>query len=177
MHTEGSFSEDRLTWQFILHVTKLPPVEEWSLLLGDFVHNLRSSLDACIWEFATRDGRTPPKQRQVQFPIVESETKWADARRSQLQTVPDEIAERVRILQPFNRPEDERPRDALVLLQELSNRDKHRSSISVGLNVYSYTADMTLDFGSREASERNVPPRVEYFTPEISGKHSALLRS
>lgn len=168
MHTEGVFSDDRLTWQFILSVTTLPPVEEWSLILGDFVHSLRSSLDACIWEFATRDGRTPSRPRQVQFPIIDSEGKWADARRSQLQTVPDEIAERVHILQPFRRPEDERPRDALVLLQELSNRDKHRSSISVGLNVHSYTADMTLDFGSREASERNVPPQVEYFTPEIS---------
>lgn len=168
MHTKGTLSDDRLSWRFTLHVTTLPPVDEWSLILGDFVHNLRSALDACIWEFATRDGRTPPKPRQVQFPIIDSEAKWTDARRNQLQTVPDEIAERVRILQPFNRPEDERPRDALVLLQELSNLDKHRSSIKVGLNVDSYEADITFDYGSREASERNVPPQVEYFAPEMS---------
>jgi len=31
--------------------------------------------------------------------------------------MPDGIAERVRILQPFNRLEAERPRDALVLLK------------------------------------------------------------
>ena len=168
MRTEGIISEDRLHWRLVLHVKTLPPVAEWSLLLGDCIHNIRSALDACIWEFATRDGRTPPKPRQVQFPIVDSEPRWAAARRDQLQTVPTEIAERVRILQPYTRPEHERPRDALVLLQEFSNLDKHRSSIKVSMHIESYKAGMTLDFGSLEAGERNVPPNVEYFEPEIS---------
>ena len=159
-------SDDRLSWMLKLAVKTMPPVDEWSLILGDVLHNLRSALDACVWEFA-QIGGVPPQPTAIQFPIVRDEARWNDSRRRNLQTVPEEIAERVRLVQPFNRAAEDIPRDALVLLQELSNLDKHRASIAVRLVPTELNADFSLEFSSPEAADRNVPPDVQYYSPDF----------
>ena len=51
---------------FIKREWELPKV--WGLLVGDFAHNLRSSLDHVAYQFNLR-ARTPVEMLQCQFPI------------------------------------------------------------------------------------------------------------
>jgi hypothetical protein len=80
---------------------------------------------------------------------------------------PAAAIERIRIVQPMMRAPEERPRDPLLLLQHLSNLDKHRSSVEASLVPDAVNADFRVDFGSDEAAEKNPPPDVRVPFPEI----------
>jgi hypothetical protein len=171
--SERVISDDRLQWQTRLKVFDPLPVAEWSLALGDSVHALRSALDACIWEFAHIDGGEPPQPRKLQFPIVRRRSGWAKARAEQLQTVPEDVVSRIERMQPFNREPQEVDRDALVCLSSLDNVDKHRSSIRLGLVCDNINMNMTVKWEEPGAAERNLPPRVVAYAPDIV--HGAIV--
>ena len=165
--TESGISEDRLLWQTKMKVCTLPPLFEWSLILGDCFHALRGSLDACVWELAHLNGATPPKPHLLQFPILEDGDKWEKVKRDRLQTAPDEIADRIRVLQPFNRPSEELSRDPLLCLNWLDVLDKHRSNIKVNINSNQISTDLMVSWNSSGAAGRNTPPNATYYTPEL----------
>jgi hypothetical protein len=165
--TKTELTPDRLKWYTKMHVSSPPPVFEWSLIMGDCVHSLRGALDACVWELAHLNGATPPAPHRLQFPIITDKNKWARARLEQLQTVPDEIASRIEVLQPFNRSADEIPRDALLCLSRLNNIDKHRSNIAVSVNCDRIKTQLTVGWDSPGVAERNVPPQVTYYSPDL----------
>lgn len=171
--TEGTLGEDRLLWSLRMIVRRPPPIQQWSTIIGDCVHNLRSALDAAVWEFATIDGGGPEKPNLVQFPVVENSAQWANEAAKRLQNVPPHVVERIRITQPLMRPDDERPRDPLILLQHLSNTDKHRASITCGFRAESVNADFSVTFADDAAAERNVPPDVTVHEPTM--EDAALL--
>jgi hypothetical protein len=105
----------------------------WSLVVGDAVHNLRSSLDTLVYALTKKAlGREPTTEevREVQYPIVE-----------ELRSFPGEFGRRVRYLgkdewaeifwtQPFwftDPTLTDKPRlSVLAILRDLSNVDKHR---------------------------------------------------
>lgn len=171
--TEGTLSEDRLLWSLRMIVRRPPPVQQWSTLIGDCVHNLRSALDAAVWEFATIDGGEPKDANSVQFPVVEESAKWPKEAAKKLQKVPPRVVERIRITQPLMRPHDERPRDPLILLQRLSNTDKHRASVTCGFRAEYVNADFSVDFADSAAAGRNDPPDVTLHEPTM--EDAALL--
>lgn len=166
--TEAKITEDRLRWQTKLRVFSPPPLFEWSLIAGDCFHALRTSLDACVWELAHLNGTSPPKPNLLQFPILEDGGSWEKAKRERLQTVPDEIAARIQILQPFNRPPEEVGRDPLICLNRLDIVDKHRSSIGVSIKGARIKGGLRVGWVDPGAAERNLPPRLTYYTPEIT---------
>lgn len=98
----------------------------------------------------------------IQFPIVDKSQRWADAVATRLDGVPTPVVERIRITQPFMRTESERPRDPLVLLQHLSNTDKHRTSISCAFSASQFNVDFGVDFGDAKTADRNVPPDLTF---------------
>jgi hypothetical protein len=149
--------EDLLGATWSLEVRSLPPTMEWSLCVGDCIHQLRSALDSCVWEFATMDGREPPRPQRVQFPIVTNEARWDAAVSDQLQTVPEAIVERIRVVQPFMRDVEVRSSDGLVVLQALSNQDKHRSFVQAAVEPQMLSHNVRMKFADEPASERNVP--------------------
>jgi hypothetical protein len=165
--TESGIAEDRLRWQVKMRVFTPPPLFEWSLVLGDCFHALRGSLDACVWELAHLNGAVPPKPHMLQFPILEDEAKWERVKRERLQTVPDEIADRIRVLQPFNRASRDVSRDPLLRLNWLDVLDKHRSNINVNIIGGRIDTDLRIAWEEPSAAERNLPPRVIYHTPEL----------
>src|SRR5437879_6743083 len=57
---------------FRLWVKEEPP-PRLSVLLGDCVHNLRSSLDHIVWQLVLANGRSPGKH--AQFPILDKPPK------------------------------------------------------------------------------------------------------
>ncbi|MFC9384742.1 hypothetical protein [Streptomyces venezuelae] len=168
IETESTLSEDRRKWETRLRVHVEPPSQEWSLILGDLLYSLRSALDACVWEFAHMDGATPRKPKLVQFPVVRDRADWGKALRERLQSVPREVAERIEMVQPFNRPPEQVAVDPLVLLSELNNMDKHCASISVSVDPHGIQQNVSVTFDSEEASERNAPPNITYHFPGLA---------
>jgi hypothetical protein len=118
------------------------PVLALGTAIGDIVHNLRSALDQLTWELSVRhqrslgvNGKPLPKStaigvkppwRDVQFPVCDAKPSW-----------PGHVSRKLRLIDQCLVPkfDDEQPhqcgkryqRHWLWLLQELWNRDKHRS--------------------------------------------------
>ena len=160
-------TEDRLRWQTKIKVFTPPPLFEWSLIFGDCLHALRGALDACVWELAHLHGAKPPSPHLLQFPILTDRAKWAKSKRDRLQTVPEDVADRIEVLQPFNRPAHEVNRDALVCLSWLNNIDKHRSNIAVNVTCNQLTGTVKVKFDEPEVAKRNSSPRMIRYDPEL----------
>lgn len=62
---------------FVAKVNMLPPIE-WSILVGEILHHLRSVLDQLIWQLMLASGRQPDSK--TEFPICESAPKLQSAK-------------------------------------------------------------------------------------------------
>ncbi|MFB7936945.1 hypothetical protein [Streptomyces sp. NPDC056049] len=151
---ESILSEDRRRLEIFLRINSRPPVHEWSLILGDVLYALRSALDATVWEYAHTDGACPERPDLVQFPVVRKRRDWARARERNLQTVPEVIAERIEMVQPFQAGElaDQQP---LAILSSLNNFDKHRASIGLSVGPGAVTQNVSFEF--EEESNASAP--------------------
>lgn len=129
----GEFEPD--TSEYVFRVSGEPPPLDWGILVGEFAHNLRSSLDNLLWALIEARGRRPSPANQ--FPIFESPTvkkrKGCEVVDAPTQTRIAEMTQGVRKddrtfieeAQPYH----EGPyaaRDPLALLGHLNNLDKHR---------------------------------------------------
>lgn len=124
---------DAHTVEFRLVIRREPPIEEWSLILGDALHNLRTAFDNVVWALATLDGATPHQPKQVTFPITRDETHWRQRVRT-LESIPVDLLDRLRSLQPWvdGVGLDE---SLLGLLHSLDITDKHRGLIASSLHL------------------------------------------
>lgn len=165
--TQAEIAADRLSWRLTLKVTQQPPVIEWSTIAGDCVHNLRSALDAAVWEFATLDGSMPPHPKSLYFPIVVDKNRWDAAVRSQLAGVPEEYVHRIESVQPFNHVAAPERRSALELLHQLDIDDKHRAGVAAEVVPTSARHRGQVRFGSDEEAARNTPPKSKAGPQEI----------
>jgi hypothetical protein len=111
-----------------VHIVRVSGVPEvpvaWAGVLGDMLHNLRSSLDHLAWQLVIAGGGEP--NRHTYFPILK---KRADRSvTSALKGAPVEAVERIRELQPYVRcaSQAEFRNDALHMIQSLNIADKHR---------------------------------------------------
>jgi len=115
-------------------IVKATPLIRWSLITGDIVHNLRSSLDNMVWELAVlKSGPAPPRPKIIQFPIADD----PDGFRSELYRIAALSAEaqaRIERAQPYNRKHPELP-PLLGLVRDFKNLDKHRLLNVVVANV------------------------------------------
>ena len=50
--------------------------KKWGLLVGDFAHNLRSSLDYLAWQINIRTSNPVKKEHLLQFPICDTEQQY-----------------------------------------------------------------------------------------------------
>ena len=109
-------------YRFRIHVKTAVP-DSFGLIFGDFVHNLRASLDNLVYELAV--GR----RRKLSFPIYrnrpKSPTEFAPLLRGSIPPEAFEIIERV---QPYHATEPSDPRIRLALLNSFWNGDKHRTT-------------------------------------------------
>jgi hypothetical protein len=133
---------DKQTGQVIVRaaVFKDTPVIGWGVLIGDFIHNLRSALDQLTWALTVLYQGAPPVPltrdwKRVAFPIFTDRQAYEEITRSGNPTprsglakiwgIPDPIRTAIHGLQPFNSGQDA-PRHSLAVLEELWNTDKHR---------------------------------------------------
>lgn len=128
-------AEDRLSATFLVRDVAPMPIHEWSLLLGDVLHNYRAALDAFAWELAHFEGRQPhPKHvRQLYFPICLSKTEWDREVKGPLASVPADLLRRLYAVQPFHaEPVD---KSIFIVLHKLDIADKHRGLVKARLDI------------------------------------------
>jgi|SRR5579859_4308614 len=100
------------------------PVPAIPHIIGDFIHNLRSSLDHLAWQLSIqRYGGIPPEAvwREIAYPIARSRKDFKS-----LQSLKHFKTEHVAFMKGFQ-PEHRTPNHPLVVLNELCNTDKHRT--------------------------------------------------
>jgi hypothetical protein len=108
----------------VVRVRAQPPVE-WSVVIGDAVHNARSALDHLAYALVERDGGVA--RESTFFPITDASTGYGDRLRSGLAGASRETRDAVRALQPWKGGDDD-----LWKLHRLDIIDKHRLLVPVG---------------------------------------------
>lgn len=101
---------------------------EWSLMVGDIVHNLRSSLDSLAYALSLKHSGLPSEDeaRSIQFLLVDTKGEFNDPRRRRyIKRMSPEAQAVVERLQPFNTKPDGF-KHQLSVLRDISNVDKHR---------------------------------------------------
>lgn len=101
-----------------------PPSIQLGLIVGDFFHNLRSSLDALVAQLLLLNKRTPGKR--ASFPIFERPRDFESDGRRRLKYVRAHHVNIIESLQPYPGRNDPRVR-ALAAVAAYSNLDKHRA--------------------------------------------------
>jgi hypothetical protein len=152
---------DRLSWSGVLHVRE-PDFDVWGRLFGDAVQNLRSALDNLVWGLAHLGGAVPARPKRLQFPVVEDKNDW-DAESARIAELPRAARRAIESVQPFQRSggaDGDPSSDGLLLLHSLSVTDKHRIGLRPVLDPSQLLHAFSVDFGTPELAEQNVPPEV-----------------
>jgi hypothetical protein len=135
--------------------------QEWGLLIGDAVHNLRCALDHVWWALAIKHlDREPTEQEapSIQFPILEPGGNWDPG--NYPSWVGEEATEIVAEAQPRNGLDGDEVHP-LAVLRVLSNADKHRV-IPTTVHVLTQTS-ITL---------RRTPDATETLTGNLGTGHT-----
>lgn len=129
-----TFERDSETGKHVYRVHGLPVLnDEWSVIVGEILYNLRSALDHLAWQLVLADGKTPG--RSTQFPIRQTPfhpTEKGLLVPTQLKPRIDspEILKALESVQPYIGVTDGEPADfqmsPLWQLATLNNIDKHR---------------------------------------------------
>lgn len=149
---------------------ELEPVPvEWSLLVSDAIHNLRSALENAVWALSVRNVGEAGVLRpgDVHFPIHRHERDFDVAARRALVHLSDEERALVKRLQPFNAEPDEPDPHPLLLLHDLNRVDKHRELSVVLHSLAAYHIQLT----------PRPPDAVIHQSSTVRLEHGAVLAS
>ena len=119
------------------------PSNRWGAILGDCIHNLRSSLDHLAFALADLDSPNRDRDRDnvTQFPVTQSQSHWdADGIQRRFTYISDRHRRTIEEVQPwFTQPNDVAVHP-LSILERLDNRDKHRliSVVALANDLWSY---------------------------------------
>lgn len=140
--------DTRLRFGFFL--TELPPAH-LSVVIGDVVSNLRSSLDHLAWQLVIASRGTPRTEPPMtQFPLYRSRTTGTGKlRRIEIAGgVAPKALSVVESVQPYHRVQDSE-KHPLALLAELSNIDKHRTLHTTSMGNKDIEVTLVRDNGQR----------------------------
>ena len=109
-------------------VEREAPPEEWPLLAGEAIQNLRAALDYVVYEKSGKRSRS-------QFPIFTNHREFQVQGLRMLKGVPGSVKATIENAQPYrNYPPD--PDEAMLAqLRKLSNHDKHRELTTIASAV------------------------------------------
>jgi hypothetical protein len=143
------------------------PLDQWGLLAGECVHNLRSSLDNLAFALARLQRDLPEKPGRIAFPIYTERAPFEQRGRTSVDQLPPAAAALIEQLQPFQRDASAvlgtPHRDTLVLLQWLSNTDKHRIPSIVLIAPTQISHAFSATFYSDADAAANVPPDTVFW--------------
>jgi hypothetical protein len=132
MVREQNSSSDRPTFTF---QTIKPIPARVGLIVGDFVQNLRSTLDYLVWELVLVNGDNPDEKNM--FPICTEPASFKNAMRGKrLRGVHPDAVKIIDELQPLHLVESDRERTVLFILDRLANINKHRHVLLANIRSY-----------------------------------------
>lgn len=154
---DAMLCEDQMGIDLVVRVPKGIPKHEWSLDLGDALHNLRSAFDAVAWGMAHFKGAEPARPKSVYFPICNEEKQWKKAVSDWVGDIEPEFQNRLRIMQPFTYVPTGQV-SLFSILHDLDIQDKHRDILTVSADLEG--VDLS---GSFQYEDPSTPafPRVE----------------
>lgn len=165
MIIDAELREERLGVRVIFKGFNKPaPLDEWGLLAGECIHNMRSSLDNLAFALARLQCDPPDNPNRISFPIYKDQAKFMENGRRNIDQLPADAASLIEKIQPFQRhgsgQGDSPDKDPLALLQELNNADKHRipSIVFLATEKISFTGDVK--FYSDNDAANNVSPNI-----------------
>lgn len=155
--------EERLGFRLIVEdFTEPPTLDEWGLLVGECVHNLRSALDNLAFALSRLQCDPPQNPKKIAFPICKNEKDFNESGRSKIKQMPAEAASLIDQLQPFQRERDDvegtPDTDALVMLQDLNNEDKHRVPLIIRIAPTEIHHACMIEFYNGEDWKTNIRP-------------------
>jgi hypothetical protein len=118
---------DSTRYSLIAHlVGDEPPLQRWTLMAGDSLHNLRCVLDHLVYAIAVHEAGTvpPPDENKLMFPITDTAAKFQESAQ-RIRTLSAPVRKAIEDVQPYNRPHLDLP-PLLAVLRDLENIDKHR---------------------------------------------------
>lgn len=159
VYGETLLRPDRRRIDIILRTETEPPLHEAAVLVGDALHNLRSSLDGLIWNLVSANQTAVQNPRHLYFPVVEKRSEWSKA----LKNLPlsSNAIDVIRSVQPFNYPD--LGASPLWLLHRLNIQDKHRGFLVANSGLrWAELSGMTLglDAGT-ELHHEAIPVDIE----------------
>lgn len=133
-------------WSFYVSCQRISL--RYSNIVGDCVHNLRSALDQLVTQLVIANDQQPTSQHQ--FPITRDAKDFLGQAKNRLKGLSDEHRAIIESAQPYNTRDDGSGRpQALVVLNDLSNRDKHRL-INAVILVAGSEHPWSIKFGSND---------------------------
>jgi hypothetical protein len=149
--------EDCLGIDLVARAPNGIPKHDWSLDLGDALHNLRSAFDAVAWGMAHFKDAEPTRPKSVYFPICVDEKQWKKALNDWVGEINPEFQERLRIMQPFTYMQTGGV-SILSMLHELDIQDKHRDILTVSADVHEINLGGSFEY---EDHDNQAVPRIE----------------
>jgi len=126
-HFEGFYerSEDGRTHYLKAKLTgSMPPVEEWALLIGDGITNLRDSLDHLIYQASNPDLNNPAHPKAA-FVIARKSTSFRNEAKEKLAGISEATRAVIETLQPHNRPHRFVAPSLLKVINDFAVTNKH----------------------------------------------------
>lgn len=114
--------------QYVLRVWQDAPMPPgFAVIMGEWLYNLRSTLDYIIWATAvhTAGQSPPPNEARLQYPIYDSEQAWL-SNLYRLESLAEHHREMLRSMQPFASDVDA---NYLGWINRLARLDRHRSLV------------------------------------------------
>lgn len=164
-------NNERSAYVWRVHIRE-EPLPTLSLVVGDCIHNLRSSLDHLVFDLAGRPkGRTAGK---LEFPIHTTSEGYLMGAKEKLAGVAGEAQTIIQGLQPYHREGqmfsfEPHPLD---VLRRLSNIDKHRSLhlvwfMATQSDVHASAPATSTDFHSGALVDKAVIASIQFAEPDV----------
>jgi len=125
--TRPVVSSDNTRYSIVAYLTgKEPPLQAWTLVAGDCLHNLRCVLDHLVYAIAVHQSgaNPPPVENKLQFPIADSHANFQSST-FRIASLSAPVQAAIESVQPYNRTHPKLP-PPLAVLRDLENIDKHR---------------------------------------------------
>lgn len=124
----GGHEFERRRYVFRLHGDPLPL--RISVLAGEIIHHLRSTLDYLVWAAANKDSLSTEKIKRITFPVCQSPDKFKKAvKDGALSGIPIEFQNFIESLQPYHSADSKN--SIIQILHDLDIVDKHRLLVVV----------------------------------------------
>ena len=148
---------------------------ELSVLLGEYLYELRAALDNCLYAVAviTSGQNPPPNAERLEWPIRASRREWTN-QVGRYRALPDVVVEALEAIQPY---QAEFPTwNSLALLHDLARFDRHRTPKLLALYLVVFRMKYGPDVVTvlHTAEEGVIQPGSALATVRLADGHSLM---